>query len=644
MSRRLLKPSILLVTIALSSLLGFGLIIRQASAVSPDANARNVNFYFHYQATPVFVGGTMSHYLMNTTARFQATNNSVTKSISQPRIEVDFFSYPAFAGSVTFNGTWQIIIWANASALKPTVWNTEYQEVSPGGSVVWDSGLLAPSVVGGPAGHDGYLDVPIYAYNLSDANLAHNFSAGNSVRVAVSANPGSTVTAELWYDSQSFPSQAIFPSYPIGSPSEIWTEDSTGFVTSSFLATAGLKVIVNANVTDPFGGYDVNATNLGTRDTMATVTVTAPDTTVIVNAQRMTLLTGGLTSLSNILQYNVTLTAGMPGAYTVLVTSTDNSGNLEQLSFTFTLGQTYKLGVYIVDGQNRPLPGAVLTIWSGNFQVFSQVASSSGTVNGTLVSGSYTMKVGWEGVTVYEAPFSFVTDTNLSVKAAVYDVSIIVADDTGAPLSGAVVSIIHPNGTVFAQLVTTGTDGSISLPRAPAGNWSFTVLWKTVDVFTGVVQLSSSGPYTIKTQVYQLAVTVDDNTGHPVQGAYVVLYNSYGVVYDFKATDSSGSVTLKVPVGTYTVEALYSTTYMFTPVTSSVNKTSVAVNSSGSLTLTLASYPPPLIQTSFFLVVITAIVGVAVAVVATYFIVKKRRPGTGPAQSRLTSNEGVLSN
>jgi len=36
--------------------------------------------------------------------------------------------YPNLAGPVTFNRTWQVIIWANASALKPTAWNTEYQE------------------------------------------------------------------------------------------------------------------------------------------------------------------------------------------------------------------------------------------------------------------------------------------------------------------------------------------------------------------------------------------------------------------------------------------------------------------------------------------------------------------------------------
>jgi hypothetical protein len=621
-----LKPLGLLSIVVLAATLGSGFLVREAGAVSPNPNAKNVTFYFHYRGTPVFVGGTMSHYIMDTVANFQATNNSVVKPLSQPKIELDFFMYPNLAGPVSFNGTWQVIVWANASALKPTVWNTEYQEVSPGGLVVWDSGLLTPSVVGGPATNNGYLDVPIYAYNLSDARLAHTFTQGDSVRVAVTANPGSTVTAELWYDSRSFPSQAIFPSLNIGQPSKIWTEDATGFVTSAFPATPGIKVVVNANVTDPFGGYDVNAFAIGSKLTFAILTVTAPNGTVIVNGQRMTLMSGGPFAFNNILQYNVTLPLGTTGQYSVLISSTDNSGNVQQLSSTFTLGQIHNLGVYIVDNKNRPLAGSIFTVWSGNFQIFSAVASSSGIVNGTLVSANYTLKVSWQGVTVYQSPISFASDTNLVVVTAVYDVTVIVVDDTSAPLSGAVVSIIHPNGTAIPGFVVTGSNGNLNLTRAPAGGFLFTVLWKTVTVYDATVQINSAGPYTLKTLVYQLTVTVKDNTGVPVQGAYVVLYNIYGVVYDFKATDSSGSVTLKVPIGNYTVNALYSTTYWYTPVTSTASKSSVFVNSSGPLTLTLASYPPAITSTSAFLVITLSIIAIVAACLATYLVMKKRLP------------------
>ncbi len=583
----------------------------------------------------------MSHYIMDTAAVFQATNNSVVKPASQPKIELDFYMYPNLAGPVTFNGTWQVIIWANASALKFTVWNTEYQEVSPGGLAVWDSGLLTPSVVGGPATNNGYLDSPIYAYNLSDAGLAHTFTQGDTVRVAVIANPGSTVTAELWYDSRSFPSQAIFPSLNTAQPSNIWTANSSGLVTNAFPATPGVVVTVDANVTDPFGGYDVGAFTIGTKLARVTLTVTAPNGTVIVNGQSMTLMSGGPIDYNNILQYNVTLPKGMPGDYSVLVSSTDNSGNTKQLTSTFYLGQVQNLGVYITDGENRPLAGSLFSAWSGNYQIFSSVANSNGVVNSTLAAANYTLRVNWQGVTVYQSPINFVSSTNLVLVAAVYDVTVNVADDSGAALSGAVVSITHPNGTVLPGLLTTGNNGSFTLSRAPAGSWGFTVLWKTVTVYSNVVQISSSGPYTLKTQVYIFTVTVDSNTGQPLQGAYVVLYNSYGVVYDFKSTDASGTVSLKVPVGTYTVEALYSTTYLYTPISSSVNKTGVAINSSGTLTLTLIGYPPSILSTSVFLILVIAIVAVAVAILATFFIMKKRMPKLLARFQRNVPNQSV---
>ncbi len=634
MKSRVLKPLGLLAVILFAAISGSAFLLRQAAAVSSNPNAKNVTFYWHYSATPESVGGFQTHYVLNTTSRFDfptqqlAKQNSFFKPTGLPSISVDFYLYPNLAGPARINGTWQEFIWMNSSAFHPTVFNIEFREFPLGsGTATWDSGQVNP-VVTSPIG--AYSDVPVYSYNLTTpTSIAHTFARGSTIDVTVTVNDSSAGDTRIWYDSSFYPSKVILPAVDRGHLAEIWTEDSTGLVTSAFFATPGLKVLVNANVTDPFGGYDVNATATGSKSTMATLTVTAPNGTTIVNGQRMSLMSGGLLALNNLLQYNLTLPLGMPGQYSVLVSSTDNSGNMEQLTFTFTLGQVHNLGVYIVDSKNRPLTGSIFTVWSGPFQVFSGVAGSGGTVNGTLVSATYTIKVGWQGITVYQSTVSFTTDTNLVLVTAVYDPTILVVDDTGAPLSGGVVSITHPNGTVLSGLQTTGTNGNISLSRAPGGSWGFTVLWKTVNVYSGTVQISANGAYTIKTMVYQYTVTVDDNTGHPVQGAYVVLYNNYGVVYDFKATDATGSVILKVPVGTYTVVGLYSTTYLYTPVTTSANKTSV-VNSSGSLTLTLTGYPPSIISTSAFLMLVLAIIGVAAAIFVTYLVMKKRPSRTRP--------------
>ncbi len=626
-----LMSTTLLVAVLSVSLLGSSFLVEPVGAFSSNPNAKDVTLFWHYTGTPVSVGGIQTHQVLNTSAHFDfqtqqlARQNSFYKPTGLPSITVDFFAYPNMAGPVRINGTWQVFVWVNSSAFHPTNFNIEFREYPLGsGTATWDSGQINPTVTS-PIG--AYVDVPVYSYNLTTPTpLAHTFAQSSTIDVTVSVNDGSAADARIWYDSTFYPSKVILPAVDRGRPAKIWTEDSTGFVTSAFNSTAGLKVLVNTNATDPFGGYDINATAIGSRNTLVVLTVTAPNGTVIVNGQRMTLMLGGITSLNNILQYNVTLALGFPGQYSVTIWSTDNSGNTEQLSFSFTLGQLRKLGAYVVDSKIRPLAGSVLSAWIGGFQVFSGVASSIGTVNGTLVSANYTLKVSWQGVNVYQSSISIASDQSVTLVTAVYDPTIIVTDDTGAALSGAVVSVTHPNGTVLPTLMTTGVSGTISLVRAPGGGWGFTVFWKTVNVYGATVQIGSDGPYDLRSKVYQFTVSVKDNGGLPVQGAYVVLYNAYGVVYDFKATDASGSVVLKVPVGTYTVEALYSTTYLFTPVTATENQTSAPVNSSGSLTLTLRNFPPSIIYTSAFLVLVLSIVAIVAVALVTYFVMKKRLP------------------
>ncbi len=642
MNVRVLRAAALLATILSIGFLASFTPIRPVGAVSSNPDAKNVTFYWHYSNTPVSVGGIQTHQVLNTTTRFDfptqqlARQNSFSKPVGLPSLSVDFFVYPNLVGPVGINGTWQVFLWLNSSALHPAVFNIEFREYPLGsGTATWDSGQINPLVTS-PIGSS--VNVPVYSYNLTTPTpLAHTFAQSSTIDVTVTVDDSAAADARVWYDSPFYPSKVILPAIDRGHPAEIWTEDSSGRVTSAFSGAAGLKVLVNTNATDPFGGYDINATATGSKNTMVVVTVTDPNGTAIVNGQRMTLMAGGLTSFNNVLQYNVTLSQGLPGQYQVLIVSTDDSGNIEQLTFTFTLGQLHKLGAFIVDGKNRPLPGAILSAWIGGFQVFSGTASSSGTVNGTLVSANYTLRVNWEGVTVYQSSISFANDMSLTLVAAVYDPTILVTDDTGSALSGAVVSVVHPNGTVLPTLITTGASGNFSLSKAPADGWGFTVLWKTVNVYSATVQITSDGPYTLKSKVYQFAVTVKDNTGAAVKGAYVVLYNAYGIVYDFKATDSQGRVTLKVPTGTYTVVALYSTTYMFTPVTASTNQTSVAIVSSGSLTLTLTGYPPSIVSTSAFLIAVLAIVAVAAAALLAYTLAKKRISRTSAAHVEKSS-------
>jgi len=85
----------------------------------------------------------------------------------------------------------------------------------------------------------------------------------------------------------------------------------------------------------------------------------------------------------------------------------------------------------------------------------------------------------------------------------------------------------------------TATNGFINLSQVPAGNYGFTVLWKDLIVKQITIHVDSNGPYTIKTQVFQLTVNVFGNDGSIIHGAYVIIYTQSGVGYGLDLTDSA---------------------------------------------------------------------------------------------------------
>jgi len=186
---------------------------RAEAAPSYAGIAKPMEFYLHYVDTPVDVAGIQTKYVMNSTRWFRfltqqdAHANSFYKPVGQPKIAVDFYLYPNLAGSVTINGTWQVFLWVNGSAYKPTGFNVQFYEITVGGATLWNSGALNPTVT---SSIGEYIDVPVYNYNLSTP-LTHAFNAGTSLQVHLEVNAGSSADTRIWYDSPLYPSKLILP-------------------------------------------------------------------------------------------------------------------------------------------------------------------------------------------------------------------------------------------------------------------------------------------------------------------------------------------------------------------------------------------------------------------------------------------------
>jgi hypothetical protein len=172
----------------------------------------------------------------------------------------------------------------------------------------------------------------------------------------------------------------------------------------------------------------------------------------------------------------------------------------------------------------------------------------------------------------------------------------------------------------------TDTNGWINLTHVLPANYEFTILWKDVVVKQETVHVDSDGPYTIKTEVYRLTITVLGNNGVPVHGAYVIIYTQTGVGYGLDTTDAAGQAVFKLPKGTYNVEAHYSAEYWLKVVTTSTTETGISVEASTSNVMVLDEFPPPIWTTTGFLLLMALVAVSIFAAVYIVFLSRRRVP------------------
>jgi len=527
------------------------------AATSYSGAAKPMEFYLHYLDTPVDVAGIQTKYVMNTTQwfRFQtpqeAYTNSFYKPIGQPKIAVDFYLYPNFAGPVTIDGSWQVFLWVNGSAYKPTGFTLQFSEITVGGATLWGSGAINPTVT---SSIGEYIDVPVYNYNLS-APLTHGFNVGTTLHVHVEVNTGSSADTRIWFDSSFYPSKAILPAKDYARPVEVKTYAYDNSETNLFYynwSQSQRIVMVRANVTDPFGGYDVYNVNMTILDPAGNPVIDNADLKPVPDSQWRA-------DYAHLYEANWTYpSTAQLGNYTAKVTVIDNNGYYHGLS-----------------------SGSFAPFIEGNDHVFSI------------------------GIIVY------------------YNPAFHIVDDVDASLTNAQVFVTWPNGTMDALPRYTSANGFINFSNVLPANYGFTILWKDEVVKQTMVYVDSDGPFTIKTDVYQLTVTVLSNNAATVHGAYVIVYTQNGVGLGLDTTNAAGLAVFKLPKGSYNVEAHFSAEYWLKVVTTSAVEQGIDVSASTSKTIVLSEFPPPIWTTTGFWLVL-ALTGFTVFV-AVYIVFFSRR-------------------
>jgi len=597
---------------------------------SPDGTAKSLHFYLHNDTSNPWVGGYV---------RTTATLNTTQKWREKPqgyrnitgRLYFDFYVHPDLASNMSLDGTIWLHLWmcgygTGGSTIGGVFSAVIYEVASTGQTLVGSTASTGSQTLPFGSTPAGSRDVNSVAGNdpLVLNFPAHTFRKGSSILIHVEVNPqGAGANMFFYYDNNISPSYITLYSEDYVNIPTVWTANATGYPETVFNVIENSTVVqINANITDPLGGYDFNASLIGTKYAMVTATIVDPAGVPAVDNERMTLIYGGITSFVNLLQYNWTFSTAIPGQYNVTVSATDNSGNTVNGTAFFWVGQTYQIQVQAVDSKMRPLTNACITASVEEYVALLDYTNTTGWIDAQIVGGTYNFTVIWQGVVVNSTlNFSVVANTTVVLNCGVYDPSFLFVDDVDGPLPEAQVFIESPNGTTNILPLYTTLNGLINLTQAPAGDYGFTLYWKGVKVLQETQSVNSDGPYTIKCEVYQLTVEVLGNDGTWVRGAYVIIYTEAGIVYDFKMTDATGKAISKLPVGVYRIEVQYSATYWFTGVTANATEPLKEVTSSSSVTITLTDFPPSIWTTVGFWLLIAFII---VAVLGTVGLLYKR--------------------
>ncbi len=602
-----------------------------------QTGTKNMTVFLHYAASAQDVGGVSSNYLADTSAVFQNVKNHDVKAVGQPKLLLDFYLFPTLAGGVHLSGIWQVIVFANSTALHPATWGLEFWEKTPAGSVVWDSGALSPSVLGGPSANNGYVDSPIYGYTLSVSNLDHQFAQGNTLEVEITVNTGATVPLSLWYDSAQQPSRMVLPSEDYMRISGISTSDANGTLRTvffTFWSAAQRNVTIRTLITDPFGGYDVNQTLVSVED---------PAGNWVVSNSSMRKVAGSEFTFNNSYSYSLAYAAGAPqGNYTVFVMALDNnaanqfshagtySPYADMMSTKYSIGVQYPVHVNVVDTHNVPLNGARVAFYSGGVPYATGLTDSRGKYNVTLFTGEFVARVWWEGISVLSQNVTIRGSASLNLAAAVYYPAFRFVDDVNNSLSGVLVFFHFPNGSSSLLPSTSDNLGVVSLTQQPAGNYTTLVLFEGVEVADATVRVASDGPYQVSTMVFQLRVTVVDGSGAPLNGSSVLVSSpgkANGGPYGYLLTDKSGKANFSIPVGSYVVTAEYHGVYLLSPFS---NRTSadLTLNHDSTLVVKMSNLPPPVWLTLGFQIIVAAIF--LLAAIASFILFRRRRRAAKP--------------
>ncbi len=524
-------------------------VMAMASTDTEAQETKDITLYLHNTTVSKDIGDVVTFRVINT------TRGTTGLAITQPTIlatHQDWYLYPALADDVTINGRISMYIWALRTVrMGDSTQATMIYELYD----VDDTGAKVSRIARGITN----VDMPNYwkQYTVSNISVAnYTVPKGHFLLLEYELQGSSSNNYQVAWGDYNYRSKIVIECQDYLLVDEVQVIDQAGLPAYVLDMDVDDKdVSFTADVTDPFGGYDVRGAN---------ATLVGPGGRVNIDDVVMTRTAGYFTSYvtSFGLAWNY---SGYPsGMYNLTVSSFDNTGyyyrfpahpesviyggHLESLTITFWLGgPPHNVTITVLDNMTRPLEGAVVTIHDR-----SEVTDPGGNASIWIGNATYDLWVHWQDVQVYLGTVNVSGDTAMVVEVAVYDPAFHLVDDVGDPVDNAVALVEHPNGTALAEFGRTDGNGDFVLDRMAGGDYHLTLFWLGAVVFDEDITIDGNGPFELNAYVFVLDVRVQDEFGSGIGLAQVVIVETTSqIVLDSSMTDLEGNMSTRLPLGYY---------------------------------------------------------------------------------------------